>query len=276
MVGGTVVNMDALQVYDALPTLTASPPATDRARVPHRLFGHVDAAQTYDVARWLAEVRPLSSPGPLILVGGTGLYLTALLHGLAPVPAIDPAVRAEVRSADREANWQALAQLDRRATERLRPGDTQRIARALEVVRSTGRTLTDWQAERTGGLASDRIVTGVVLDPGLDTLADRIGARLSRMVSQGALEEVAALRDRTDVPPDAPAWRAIGARAFARHLAGELSLDDAIGEAEQATRAYTKRQRTWFRHQPPAHWARVENSGEAVDSLCAALACLTA
>ena len=264
--------MDALQVYGALPVLTASPSAADRARVRHHLFGHVDAARSYDVARWLAEVRALPSPGPLILVGGTGLYLTALLHGLAPVPAIDPAVRAEVRSADREANWEALARLDQHATERLRPGDTQRIARALEVVRSTGRTLTEWQAERTGGLAGHRAVTGVVLDPGRDTLANRIDTRLSRMVSQGALEEVAALLARTDVPPDAPVWRAIGARAFARHLAGDLSLEDAVVEAEQATRAYAKRQRTWFRHQPPVQWPRVESSGEAVDTLRAALA----
>lgn len=271
-IGGTIVNMDALQVYSDLRVLTARPAQTEEERVPHRLFGHVDAAANYDVAHWLAEARQALAGGPSILVGGTGLYLSAALRGLAPVPPINPHVRTEVRGRGRDENRAELERLDPAMAARLRPSDSQRIARALEVVRSTGRSLTEWQATRSGALIGSRQVTGVILDPPRDRLTKAIEQRLMSMFAQGAVEEVRTLDARPDVSDDAPVWRAIGARPIADWLTGTLAREQAFDQAVAATRAYAKRQRTWFRHQAPADWLRVSTPDEAVDSLCAALA----
>ena len=268
-IGATLVNLDALQVYRDLRLLTARPSAAEEARAPHRLFGHLGAAETYDVASWLTDARAAVADRPAILVGGTGLYLSAAHHGLAPVPAIDPAVREAVRARGQEENRAELERLDPAMAARLRPADTQRTARALEVIRATGRSLADWQAGRTG--AFTRPLTGIILDPPRDALNERIERRLDAMLAGGAVEEVEALL-HINVPGDAPIWRALGAHPLAAHLRGETTLAEARDRTAATTRAYAKRQRTWFRHQPPADWPRVASPAEALDRLLARVA----
>jgi tRNA dimethylallyltransferase len=204
-----------------------------------------------------------------ILVGGTGLYLRTLLEGIAPVPAIDPAVRAQVREAPVEQNREKLASLDAEAAARLNPGDTTRINRALEVILSTGRTLAEWQKQREGGIAGDVELRPLVLLPPRKWLYARCDERFARMIEQGAVSEVEALLARK-LNPNLPVMRAIGVREIAAYLLEQSSLDEAVAAGRQATRRYAKRQYTWFAHQPPANWPRfqealdVERLGEAL------------
>jgi tRNA dimethylallyltransferase len=203
-----------------------------------------------------AEVAASHDRGRLpILVGGTGLYLRTLLDGIAPVPPIDPAVRAEVRGSSVEGNYRQLCRLDPDAAERLHPADTARVARALEVVRSTGRTLRDWQGERRGGIAGEVEVRGIVLLPPRDWLYQRCDRRFAAMLAGGAAREVRALLAR-GLDPDLPAMRAIGVREVAGLIAGDCSREEALAAGAQATRNYAKRQYTWFAHQPPPEWPR--------------------
>ena len=256
---GVVVNADASQVYRDLRVLSARPSPADEARVPHRLFGHVDGADTgYSAARWAGEARnaiaAIHAEGRLpVLVGGTGLYLRTLLDGIAPVPDIDPAIRAAVRALPVADAHRLLSAEDPAAAARLAPADTTRVARALEVVRSTGRPLADWQAERAGGIGDTIRLVPVRLLPPRDLLLTRIDARAAAMMDD-AMVEVAELIARTDVPADAPVRRAIGVAALADHLAGRLSRDDALSRLRHDTHRYAKRQYTWFRNQPPPEW----------------------
>ena len=256
-----VVNADASQVYRDLRVLTARPSGEDEARVPHRLFGHVDGARAYSAADWAAAARDqiaaIHAVGKLpVLVGGTGLYLRTLLDGIAPVPAIDPAIRAAVRALPVAAAHAALAAEDPAAAARLAPADTARVARALEVVRATGRPLAEWQRERRGGIAADVALSPMILLPDREDLYARCDRRLDAMFAEGAVEEVAALLGRRDVPADAPVRRAIGVPEIAAWLAGDLTHDEALARTKAATRRYAKRQYTWFRHQPPPEWPR--------------------
>ncbi|WP_341209381.1 tRNA (adenosine(37)-N6)-dimethylallyltransferase MiaA [uncultured Sphingomonas sp.] len=258
-VGGTVINADASQVYRDLCVLSARPSPADEARVPHRLFGYIDGAEACSAARWAddaaAAVRLVHAAGGVpVLVGGTGLYLRTLLDGIAPVPEIDADVRAAVRAMAVADAYAALSLEDPEAAARLNARDTTRVARALEVVRSTGRPLAAWQADRCGGIGDALDVRGLVLLPDRETLMARCDARLVQMFDDGGIEEVAALLARADVPPDAPVWRAIGVPEIAAMLRGTLSRDDALAAAQLATRRYAKRQYTWFRNQLPADW----------------------
>ncbi|MGI4731611.1 MAG: tRNA (adenosine(37)-N6)-dimethylallyltransferase MiaA [Janthinobacterium lividum] len=267
--GGTVINADASQVYRDLRVLTARPSPEDEARVPHRLFGHVDGALASNAASWagdaVAAIEGNWASGRLpILVGGTGLYLRTLLDGIAPVPPIDPAIRDAVRTLPVADAHAALTGEDPPAAARLAPTDTSRVARALEVVRSTGRPLAAWQAERQGGIADRVRLSPLILLPDRAELVRRIDARAAAMLAGGALEEVAALLARADVPSDAPVRRAIGVPEVAGLLAGTLSSDAALEQLRLATRRYAKRQYTWFRHQPPATWPRT-TTGHADD-----------
>lgn len=260
--GGVVINADASQVYRDLRILSARPDAADEARVPHRLFGYRDAAATCSAAQWAADARAAIETahreGRLpILVGGTGLYLRTLLDGIAPVPEIDAAVRATVRAMPVADAHEALTREDPAAAARLAPADTTRVARALEVVRSTGRTLADWQATRSGGIGASIELHPLILLPEREELVARCDARLIEMFDHGGVEEVAALLARTDLPADAPVRRAIGVPEIAAMLAGALSREAALAAAQLATRRYAKRQYTWFRHQPPADWPRI-------------------
>jgi len=258
---GVVINADSAQVYADLRILTARPSAEEEASVPHRLFGHVDAADaTYSAARWAAEatraIDDVVTEGRLpILVGGTGLYIRTLLDGIAPVPAIDPDLREQVRALPVAEAHAALALLDPRAAARLNAADTTRVARALEVVRGTGRTLADWQTKRVGGIGDRLDVRALILIPDRDWLNARIDQRFAEM-AETSQAEVTALLARTDIPQDAPIRRAIGVPEIAGLVRGEMSKTDAIAAGSLATRRYAKRQYTWLRHQPPAAWTR--------------------
>ena len=223
--------------------------------MPHRLFGHVDGADTgYSAARWATEARTaigeVLAEGRLpILVGGTGLYLRTLLDGIAPVPAIDPVIRADVRSLPVADAHAALAREDAAAAARLHRNDTARVARALEVVRSTGRPLADWQAARVGGIGGDIDLAVTLLLPARDRLHAAIDARAARMVAEGAPEEVAGLLARPDLPAAAPIRRAIGVATLHAVNRGVLDPDEGTDRLAAETRRYAKRQYTWFRHQ---------------------------
>jgi tRNA dimethylallyltransferase len=260
---GVVINADSAQVYADLRILTARPSAEEEASAPHRLFGHVDAADaTYSAARWAAEatraIDEVAAEGRLpILVGGTGLYIRTLLDGIAPVPAIDPDLREQVRALPVAEAHAALALLDPPAAARLNAADTTRVARALEVVRGTGRTLADWQTERVGGIGDQLDVRALILIPDRDWLNARIDQRFAEM-AESSQAEVTALLARTDIPQDAPIRRAIGVPEIAALVRGEMSKTDAIAAGSLATRRYAKRQYTWLRHQPPAAWTRTD------------------
>ncbi len=263
-VGGTIINADASQVYRDLRVVTARPSIEEEARAPHRLFGHVDAAIAHNAATWAAEAKAAiaevyAEGGTPILVGGTGLYLRTLLEGIAPVPEIAPAIRAEVRALPVAEAHAALGREDPEAAARLRPSDTTRVARALEVVRSTGRPLVDWQQERVGGIDDNIRLSPLLLVPDADWLAARIDARFLAMLEQGAVEEVDALVAR-GLDPALPAMRAIGVPEIAAWRAGQLDRATMIERAQAASRQYAKRQRTWFRHQPPTGWKRILQS----------------
>jgi len=258
---GTVINADSAQVYRDLRVLSARPSADEEARVPHRLFGTIDGAQSCSAARWAEDARAAIAEAHAanrlpILVGGTGLYLRTLLDGIAPVPEIDPAIRGEVRSMPVAAAYSELARRDPAAAARLRPTDTTRVARALEVICSTGRPLAEWQAERAGGIGNTVTLLPLVLLPGRDWLTERCDRRLAMMFDEGAVEEVERLIARRDIPPDAPIRRAIGVPEIAAMLAGDIDRDTALERARLATRQYAKRQYTWFRNQPPVSWPR--------------------
>jgi tRNA dimethylallyltransferase len=274
---GVIINADASQVYADLRVLTARPGADEEARAPHRLFGHVDAADAgYSAARWAQEARDaiaaVHAEGRLpILVGGTGLYLRTLLDGIAPVPEIDPAIRATVRALPVAEAHRLLAIEDPEAAARLAPADTTRVARALEVVRSTGRPLSHWQAARTGGIGDRIALSAALLMPDRDALFGRINARCEAMFDGGAIEEVTALLARDDVPPDAPIRRAIGVPPLARYLYGDGDRATARAQVQLDTRRYAKRQYTWFRNQSPKSWLIATDCDELTSSLASLL-----
>jgi tRNA dimethylallyltransferase len=265
--GGVVINADSMQVYRDLRIITARPTPEQEARVPHRLYGHVDAAVNFsaggwvtDAARVLAEARAQRTLP--IFVGGSGLYFKALTRGLSAVPPIPPAIRDAVRARLERDGVEALhAQLRQRdpvSAERLKPRDRTRIARALEVVEATGRSLTDWHRDGLPPLLPPGTFRALFLDPDRDVLYARIDARFDAMLKAGALDEVAALAARR-LDPLLPAMKAHGVPALIRHLNGEITLEEAaiIGRAD--TRHYAKRQFTWFRHQlPEFEWVRPE------------------
>ncbi|MBY0304427.1 MAG: tRNA (adenosine(37)-N6)-dimethylallyltransferase MiaA [Sphingomonas sp.] len=261
-IGGTVINADSAQVYADLRVLSARPSPTDEALVPHRLFGHVGATEIYSAARWAIEASASIAEAQAagrrpILVGGTGLYLRTLLEGIAPVPDIDPAIRAQVRALPVADSHRLLQAADPAAAARLSPADTTRVARALEVVQSTGRTLASWQAERHGGIAPMIQLQPLIILPDRDWLFARCDARLAAMLDQGAATEVSALLARSDIPETAPIMRAIGVREITGWLHGHTDRETALAEAQAATRRYAKRQYTWFRNQPPPDWPRL-------------------
>ena len=258
--GGVVINADSMQVYRDLAIITARPTPEEMAAAPHRLYGTVDAAESFSVGRWVEAVRAAISEagasGVLpILVGGTGLYFKALTEGLSAIPPVPPEVRERIRReaegippADLHAR---LAARDPLTASRLRPSDPQRILRALEVFKATGRPLVHWQAAgREGAVLGDHEIRGVFLSVDRADLRARIDRRFEAQMAAGALAEVEALAERR-LDPALPAMRAHGVPGLIAHLKGEVSLEDAIARGQRDTRAYAKRQETWFRHQMP-------------------------
>lgn len=257
---GVVINADALQLYRDLRVLTARPSEEDEARAPHRLYGVLDGTEVSSAAWWAdaatKEIEAAWEQDRLpIITGGTGLYMRTLLHGITPVPDIDDAVRLDVRTRMEaqgpEALHAELARLDPVTAARLAPRDRQRISRALEVALSTGKPLSQWQAENTGGLMNrpdvGPIVRLVIL-PDRAQLYYRCDQRLHLMVEQGALDEVKKLLDR-NLGPECPIMKAVGVPEFAALLRKALEFQEAMDAAAQATRNYAKRQYTWFRNQ---------------------------
>jgi tRNA dimethylallyltransferase len=258
--GGVIVNADSAQVYRDLPLLSAAPAENELSRADHRLYGYLDGAVPCSAADWAGaakrEIRHIHAQGQLpILAGGTGLYLRTLVEGIAPVPEIDPEVRRRVRQAPVEENRALLVELDPERATRLKPTDQLRIARALEVVLSTGRPLAEWQQQREGGIGEEIELRTLILLPPREWLYRRCDERFAHMVEQGAIEEVSALLARS-LDPALPVMRGIGVREIAAHLGGEVSLEQTIAAVQQATRRYAKRQYTWFAHQPPPEWPR--------------------
>ena len=255
--GGVVINADSMQVYAGLPILTAQPDAVDRARAPHALFGHRDPAEPSSVGQWLAEaaqaIAAARDAGQLVVVvGGTGLYLNALVQGLSAIPAVPDAIRAAVRQAAEgvpaDALHRQLHALDPVAAARLRPTDPQRILRALEVFAATGRSLTAFQATREPPVLAPGDYAGLVLAPDRATLNRRIDTRFDAMMAAGALDEARAMAAR-GLDPALPAMRALGLPPLLATLCGATSVEAAVATAKAQTRAYAKRQATFARHQ---------------------------
>jgi tRNA dimethylallyltransferase len=254
---GVIVNADSMQVYRDLRIITARPSPQEEARVPHRLYGHVDAAENYSVGRWcrdvgeaLADIAALGRVA--ILVGGTGLYFKALTSGLAAVPPIPGDIRGQVRARLAREGAAALhaelGRLDPATAQRLMVNDRSRISRALEVVLATGRSLTDWHREGMPALVDSAGAAKVFLTSERKQLVARIEKRFAAMLDAGALEEVRALAARK-LDPALPAMKAHGVPWLIRHLNGDISLDEAAAGAIMDTRRYAKRQLTWFRNQ---------------------------
>ena len=256
-----IINADSAQMYADLRVLSARPSEEEMGGIPHRLYGVWDGATAGSAADWAAlakqEIAATHRGGAIpVLVGGTGLYLRTLLDGIAPIPAIDPAIRKAVRALPQEDARTALEREDRASAARLAPADTARTQRALEVVRATGRSIGEWHAAKTGGLGDAVALDARVLLPPRDWLYARCDARLLAMVANGAIPEVDTLLARR-LDPALPVMRAIGVPELSASLLGELSLEEATTRAQTATRRYAKRQYTWFTRQPPREWRRI-------------------
>jgi tRNA dimethylallyltransferase len=257
-----VINADSAQVYADLAVLSARPSAEEMHAIEHRLFGSWDGANACSAADWAEEAKLAiaachAARQVPIVVGGTGMYISTLLNGIAPVPPIHEAVRDEVRAMDTPALYLALTSEDGGYALQLNRGDRQRLSRALEVVRSTGRSLKSWQRELSGGIIDTVDLHPAVLLPDREWLYARCDARFAAMLERGAVMEVERLLAR-ELDPLLPVMGAIGVREIAAWLRGELDRDAMIAAAQQATRNYAKRQFTWLRNQSPLDWPRFE------------------
>ena len=271
-VGGVVINADSMQIYRELRVVTARPGAADEAAAPHALYGVRPAAEAGSVAWWqgaaLAAMAAAQAAGRLpILCGGTGLYFASLTEGIAAIPEPDAAARGEARRLLAELGpgglHAALAKVDQATAARLRPSDSQRVARAWEVWRATGRGLAAWQADPVA--PPGWRFSALVLDPPREDLRAAIAGRFSTMLAGGALDEVRAL-SALGLDPSLPAMRAHGVPELGAHLRGEISLAEAARRTTLATGQYTKRQATWFRHRsmaaaPRTHMIHTRFSG---------------
>ena len=270
-----IVNADSMQIYSVLRVLTDRPDAGEMARAPHHLYGHVQPCEHYSVGRWLDDARNvlagLEAVGHLpVLVGGTGLYFRALTQGLAVLPDIPAAVREHWRAAmagqGPGALHRLLAKRDPDAAATIRPGDRQRIVRALEVKEATGRSILAWQEGQQGHdgqegepeppLIDAAVALRLVVQPDRAALYARIARRFDAMVEAGAVDEVAALL-ALDLDPDLPVMKAIGVKAFGDFLGKRIPLEEAVSRAKTQSRQYAKRQMTWLRNQM-AGWERLD------------------
>jgi len=270
-----ILNADSMQVYRDLGVLSAVPDKEEQALHEHRLYQEWDGADACSAADWASrakeEISSIHADGGVpILVGGTGMYVKVLLEGIAPIPDIDPEVRAVVRALPTESAYAALQIADPVRAADLEPNDSQRIARALEVVKSTGVTLGDWQQAKAGGIGEEVTLAPLIVLPDREWLYDRCNRRFEAMLDAGAIKEVEALLAR-NLSPDLPVMRAIGVPEIAAFLDGEMSREEMIAAGQQATRNYAKRQYTWFRRQMPAEWPRGESKNIAVDEIFVSL-----
>ncbi len=262
--GGVIVNTDSMQGYSVLDVLTARPSAAELARARHYLYGHVHPSTAYSTGAWLRDVTKLIDDGalsgrPAIFVGGTGLYFRALAEGISDMPDIPQPVRERWRYELKEQGAERLHRIlmheDSAVALQLRPTDGQRIARALEVLDASGRSILEWQAARGRPLIDRDSARFLVIEPDRTELVGRIEARFDRMLDKGALDEVKQLMALA-LDPDLPAMKAIGVRELQAAMAGQMQFPEAIERAKIATRQYAKRQATWFRHQLGPEWQR--------------------
>jgi tRNA dimethylallyltransferase len=272
--GGIVINADSMQVYRDLRIITARPSDEEMRQAPHRLYGHIGAEEIYSVGRWLreaeAEIAAVRAAGKLaIVIGGTGLYFSALLKGLSAVPEVPADVRQQVRSLgdtkDNEALHAHLAARDPRTASELRVPDRQRILRALEVVEATGRGLAEWREDPGVPVLASDDYRAIFLETDREALGKRIDARFDMMLTEGAIEEVKALKAR-NLDPKMPALKAHGVPWLTKYLDGEIPLEEAALLGKRDTRQYAKRQETWFRNQlPEFRWVRAERAIDALN-----------
>jgi tRNA dimethylallyltransferase len=277
---GVVINADSMQVYRDLRVITARPSVEEEARVPHRLYGHVDAGENYSVGRWCRDVGEVLNESAAegraaILVGGTGLYFKALTAGLAAVPPIPTEIREHVRGRLQRDGvpplYAELLERDPATAHRLMPLDRSRISRALEVVLATGRSLSDWHREGLPALVDPAKAVKVFITCERGELVRRIETRFATMLDAGALDEVRALAAR-QLDPTLPAMKAHGVPWLIRHLSGELSIEEAAEGSVMDTRRYAKRQLTWFRNQMQDWpWAKAEEGEAEIERQMAAL-----
>lgn len=262
--GGAVINADSMQIYDVLRIITARPPDEDLSQAPHHLYGHINPATLYSTGVWMREVEALlatlPSQQPLVFVGGTGLYFKALTGGLSPIPAIPDMVRERWRYRLNEQGAPALHRQLRSADPQvamaLKANDGQRIARALEVLEATGKSIAWWQTQTGKALIDVSNAQKTILLPDRKILHERINKRFSTMADNGALDEVRAL-NKLDLPTDMPARKAIGVPELSQFLAGNMAMETAIERAQAATRQYAKRQMTWLRNQLDDSWQKI-------------------
>ncbi len=272
---GIVINADSAQVYADLQVLSARPSTEEMEGIEHRLFGTWDGSRACSAADWASkarvEIADCHENGAVpILVGGTGMYMNILLEGIAPIPEIDPEIRRHVRALPTQGAYSALQIEDPERALMLAPGDSQRIARALEVVRSTGTSLSDWHNAKTGGIAEDITLHPLVMLPQREWLYDRCDRRFGLMLEHGAIEEVEALLKRK-LDLGLPVMRAIGVPEISDYLHGHIMIPDVIAAGAQATRNYAKRQYTWFRNQSPQDWTRSESKNIDIPDVFASL-----
>ena len=277
--GGTIINADSMQVYRELPILTAHPAAEALSRAPHRLYGTIRAAEAYSVGRWLDDAVAATSEAEAegrvpILTGGTGLYFKALGEGLAPVPNVPPEIRTYWReraaALGAEHLYDELRARDPAMAARLKPTDSQRLVRALEVIDATSISLADWQGAGAAPLLAPEGVVRIVIAPEREALYAAIDARFDAMIEAGAIEEVQALL-ALRLDPGLPAMRAHGVREFALYLAGGSRREEAIAKAKTETRRYAKRQMTWLKRFMK-DWDWAPEPGAAVNAALARLA----
>jgi tRNA dimethylallyltransferase len=266
---GIIINADSMQVYRDLRVITARPTDEELSRAPHRLYGHIGAEEIYSTGRWLreaeTEVATVRAAGKTaIIIGGTGLYFTALLKGLSAVPEVPAEVRQQVRdlgdSKDNEALHAMLASLDPRTAAEIRVPDRQRILRALEVIEATGKGLSEWREEPGVPALNAGDYQAFFLETEREALGLRIDARFDKMLATGALDEVKALEARR-LDPRMPAMKAHGVPWLIKYLNGEMPIEEAAVHGKRDTRQYSKRQETWFRNQlPEFQWLKPEEA----------------
>lgn len=265
---GVIINSDSMQVYRDLRVITARPSVEDEAMAPHRLYGYLDAMDVSSAASWaedgMREIEAAWAQGQMpIVIGGTGMYFKTLLDGMAVIPNIPDDIRIEVRRrCDDEGSdilHGELTAVDPKTAERLFPGDSQRICRALEVYLATGKAISAWQAETEPGpmktLDDAGRLTKLVIDLPRDVLYDRCNRRFEMMLEMGAWEELDALMAR-NLDPTLPLMRALGVPSLIAYRRGDMDLDQAVEDAKMQTRRFAKRQLTWFRNQF-GHWDRL-------------------
>ncbi len=271
--GGCVINADASQVYACWRILTARPDESELARAPHRLYGHVACGRHYSVGAWLRDVAPVIDDvrgrglRPIV-VGGTGLYLSALTEGIAEIPETPPDLRARsealIAAGRIHELLDDLARLDPESFARIDRANPRRVQRAWEVTMATGRPLSAWHRDPGRPILPAREAVSLVIQPDIESLNKKISDRFNRMLELGALDECR--RFLADHDPDSPAGRVLGAAPLMAHLAGRLTLAEAVELSVTATRQFAKRQRTWFRNRM-AGWPEVDPANVRIDEI---------